>query len=117
MITCFQEINLISKHFGADINEVVDILEDKRRVRLNKPVHFPEIIGGHCLIPDTELLLSVYDSEFLHSIEGSNEARKKEIKNPDVYEEAEKVRRRADALEKELLGKLGRKGENSSLPS
>jgi hypothetical protein len=90
------------------------MLEDIHRVRLNKPIHFPGVIGGHCLIPNTELLLSVYDSKFLHLILESNEARKKEIKNHDVHEEVEKVRRRAEALEKELISKLGRKSQNSS---
>lgn len=106
MIACFQEMHRISRHFGADFNEVVDMLEDIHRLRLNKPLHYPSVIGGHCLIQNTELLQSVYDSEFLRLILESNEKRKEEIKDNEVYEEAEKVRKRTEILEKELMRKL-----------
>ncbi|MGQ9552214.1 MAG: GDP-mannose dehydrogenase, partial [Candidatus Bathycorpusculaceae bacterium] len=52
MIACFQEMHRISRHFNADFNEVVDMLEDIHRSRLNKPIHYPDVIGGHCLIPN-----------------------------------------------------------------
>jgi len=106
MIACFQEMHRISRHFGADFNEVVDMLEDIHRLRLNKPLHYPSVIGGHCLIQNTELLQSVYDSEFLRLILKSNEKRKEEIKDKKVYEEAENVRKRTEALEKELMRRL-----------
>jgi len=106
MIACFQEMHRISRHFGADFNEVVDMLEDIHRLRLNKPLHYPSVIGGHCLIQNTKLLQSVYDSEFLRLILKSNEKRKEEIKDKKVYEEAENVRKRTETLEKELMKKL-----------
>ncbi len=64
MIACFQEMHRISKAFDADFNETVDFLEDTHRVRFDD-LMFPGVIGGHCLIPNTELLLKSYDSEFL----------------------------------------------------
>jgi len=106
MIACFQEMHRISRHFKADFNEVVDMIEDIQRQRLNKPLHFPAVIGGHCLIPNTELLQSVYDSEFLRLILKSNEKRKEEIRNKDVSSEVEKIRKRSEALQKELMKKL-----------
>jgi UDP-N-acetyl-D-mannosaminuronate dehydrogenase len=106
MIACFQEMHRISRHYGADFDQVVDMLEDIHRLRLNKPLHYPSVIGGHCLIPNTELLLSVYDSEFLRLILNSNEKRKREIKDQTVSEEVEKVRKRAEALQEELMKKL-----------
>ncbi|MEM3730876.1 MAG: GDP-mannose dehydrogenase [Candidatus Bathyarchaeia archaeon] len=106
MIACFQEMHRISRHFKADFNEVVDMLEDIHRARLNKPLHFPDVIGGHCLIPNTELLLKSYDSEFLHLILKSNEKRKEEIKDETVRLEVEKVKKRVEALEKELSEKV-----------
>jgi UDP-N-acetyl-D-mannosaminuronate dehydrogenase len=106
MIVCFQEMHRISRHYGADFDDVVDMLEDIHRLRLNKPLHYPGVIGGHCLIPNTELLLSVYDSEFLRLILESNEKRKREIKDQNVSEEVEKVRKRAEALQEELMKKL-----------
>jgi hypothetical protein len=65
---------------------------------------FPGVIGGHCLIPNTELLLAAYDSEFLRLILESNEKRKEEVNDKTVKAEVEKVAARASALEKELTG-------------
>ena len=103
MIACFQEMHRISKAFNADFNETVDFLEDTHRLRFDRPVMFPGVIGGHCLIPNTELLLKSYDSEFLRLILESNQKRKEEIKDdPNVKAEAEKISARVQALEKEL---------------
>jgi UDP-N-acetyl-D-mannosaminuronate dehydrogenase len=102
MIACFQEMHRISRNFGAEFDDVVDFLEDTHRVRLDRPIMFPGFIGGHCLIPNTELLLQSYDSEFLRLILKSNQKRKEELKNKTVQKEAEKIADRAEALEKEL---------------
>jgi UDP-N-acetyl-D-mannosaminuronate dehydrogenase len=112
MIACFQEMHRISRAFGADFDETVDFLEDTHRLRFDRPVMFPGVIGGHCLIPNTELLLKAYDSEFLRLILESNEKRKEEIKDKTVKAEAEKVAARAEALEKEIT-----KQKNTSTPS
>jgi hypothetical protein len=95
----------MSRHFDADFDEAVDFLEDTHRLRLDRPIMFPGFIGGHCLIPNTGLLLNVYDSEFLRIILKSNEKRKEEIKDKSVKKEVEKVSKRAEALEKELMEK------------
>ncbi len=68
MIACFQEMHRISRSFEADFDEVVDFIEDTHRVRLDRPLMFPDFISGHCIIPNTELLLKSYNSEFLHLI-------------------------------------------------
>ena len=104
MIVCFQEMHRISKAFDADFNETVDFLEDTHRIRFDRPVMFPGVIGGHCLIPNTELMLKAYDSEFLRLILSSNERRKEEIKDKTVKAESDKVAARAQALERELTG-------------
>ncbi|MGO8807698.1 MAG: GDP-mannose dehydrogenase [Candidatus Bathyarchaeia archaeon] len=104
MIACFQEMHRISRAFGADFNETVDFLEDTHRVRFDRPVMFPGVIGGHCLIPNTELLLDAYDSDFLRLILKSNEKRKEEVKDEVVKAEVAKVAARAVALEKALAG-------------
>ena len=113
MIACFQETHRISKAFGADFDETVDFLEDTHRLRFDRPVMFPGVIGGHCLIPNTELLLKAYDSEFLRLILKSNEKRKEEVKDKTVKAEVQKVAARAEALEKELTGKKS-KGTSKS---
>jgi hypothetical protein len=53
-----------------------------------------------------EMLLKSYDSEFLQLILGSNEERKKEIRDEIIYAEVEKVRERAEVLQKKLVDKL-----------
>ena len=100
MVACFQEMHRISRHFGADFDDVVDFLEDDHRIRFDRPIMFPDVIGGHCLIPNTELLLKSYDSKFLRLILDSNERRKEEIKDKNVKDEVEKIRKRVEALEK-----------------
>jgi len=105
MIACFQEMHRISRHFDCDFDEAVDFLEDTHRLRLDRPIMFPGFIGGHCLIPNTELLLKVYDSEFLRLILKSNEKRKKEVEDKSVQKEVEKVSKKAKVLEKELMDK------------
>ena len=104
MIACFQEMHRISRAFDADFDEAVDFIEDTHKERFDRPVMFPGVIGGHCLIPNTELLLKSYDSELLRLILKSNEKRKEEIKDPTVKAEADKVAARAIALEKQLAG-------------
>ena len=104
MIACFQEMHRISRAFDAEFDEAVDFLEDTHKERFDSPVMFPGVIGGHCLIPNTELLLKSYDSEFLRLILKSNEKRKEEIKDATVKAEADKVAARAIALEKQLAG-------------
>jgi len=105
MIACFQEMHRISRAFDADFDEAVDFLEDTHRLRFDRPVMFPGVIGGHCLIPNTELLLKSYDSDFLRLILESNEKRKEEMKDETVKAEANKVAARAVALEKDLMDK------------
>ena len=102
MIACFQEMHRISRNFEADFDDVVDFLEDTHRVRLDRPIMFPGLIGGHCLIPNTELLLQSCDSPFLKLILKSNRKRKEELKDEKVQKEAEKIANRVEALEKEI---------------
>jgi UDP-N-acetyl-D-mannosaminuronate dehydrogenase len=105
MIACFQEMHRVSRACGANFDDAVDFLEDTHRVRLDRPIMFPGVIGGHCLIPNTELLLNAYDSEFLRLILKSNEKRKAEVKDETVRKEAEQVKVRAEALERDLMDK------------
>jgi UDP-N-acetyl-D-mannosaminuronate dehydrogenase len=111
MITCFQEMHRISRAFNADFNDTVDFLEDTHRQRYDRPIMFPGYIGGHCLIPNTELLLKAYDSDLLRLILKSNEKRREEMKNPQINAEAQIVAQRAIALEKALSGE-----KNLTLP-
>jgi UDP-N-acetyl-D-mannosaminuronate dehydrogenase len=107
MITCFQEMHRVSRHFEADFDNIVDFLEDTHKVRLDRPIMFPGFISGHCIIPNVELLLKTYDSEFLRLILKSNAKRKEEICEEDVKKEVEKIKERVERLEKELSERYG----------
>jgi UDP-N-acetyl-D-mannosaminuronate dehydrogenase len=106
MITCFQEMHRISRHFNTDFDDTVDFLEDTHRVRLDRPIMFPGVISGHCLIPNVELLLKKHDSAFLQLALKSNKERVEEVKDEGVRKELGRVRKRAETLEKELTAKV-----------
>jgi UDP-N-acetyl-D-mannosaminuronate dehydrogenase len=103
MITCFQEMHRISRHIGASFDDVVDFIEDTHRVRHDRPVMFPGVIGGHCQIQNTKLLMKTYDLKFLEIILESNDKRKEEIKDPKIVEEVEKIKKRVKTHEKQTL--------------
>jgi len=96
MIACFQEMHRISRHFEADFDDIVDFIEDTHRVGSDRPVMFPGVIGGHCVIPNTKLLLESFASEFLRLILESNEKRQEEIKDRNIQDEAEKIKKRIE---------------------
>jgi hypothetical protein len=81
----------ISRHFEADFDGVAGFLEDTHRVRLDRPVMFPDVMGGHCVIPNVRLLLNMYDSKFLRLILESNEKRKAEMEEKGIYQEVGKL--------------------------
>lgn len=107
MITYFQEIHRITRNYKAELDEIVACLEDVHRTRLDRPIWYPGVIGGHCLIQNLELLLNDYNSELLKQILKSNEKRKEEIKDKEVMGEVEKVKKRY----KDSLKELWRKNE------
>ena len=72
-------------------------------MRLDRPIHFLGVIGGHCVIPNAELLLKSYDSEFVRLLLRSNEKRKEEIRNREISQEVDKIRERVKRLGTELV--------------
>ena len=102
MIAWFQEMHRISRFFKANFIEVIDMLEDVHRVRFDRPIFYPGVIGGHCLIPNASLLLKVYSSKFVEAILESNEKRKHEVRDPSIVKEIEEVKNRVRRLEMEI---------------
>jgi UDP-N-acetyl-D-mannosaminuronate dehydrogenase len=102
MVACFQEMHRIGRHFEADFDGVAGFLEDTHRVRLDRPVMFPDVMGGHCVIPNVRLLLNMYDSKFLRLILESNEKRKAEMEERGIYQEVEKLKKRVETLQRDL---------------
>jgi hypothetical protein len=75
-------------------------------VRFDRPIMFPDVIGRHCVIPNVELLSETYDSKLLRLILESNEKRKEEIKDKEIREEVEKVKRIAEDLQRDMTKRL-----------
>ncbi len=103
MIAFFQEIHRISSKFGTDFEQIVDFLEDTHEVRFDRPIHFPGVIGGHCLISNAVLLSKSYDTEFIKLILKSNEKRKKEMEDPEIAGEAGKIKDKVKAFESKFI--------------
>ena len=92
MIACWQEIHRISKDLGADIKVVAEFIQEVHEVLGDRPLYYPDVIGGHCLIPNTRILAEIVDSDLLSFILKSNELRSEEIKDPKIAEEVEALK-------------------------
>lgn len=82
MIAWFQEIQRICKKFKVredEINYFFKTNEDNSEGKYPRPVFYPGVIRGHCVIPNAKLLDQMYPSTFVKAILESNEKRKKEI--------------------------------------
>ena len=87
MIACWQEIHRISRKLGADIRVVAEFVKEVHEVLGDRPLYYPDVIGGHCLIPNTKILANVVNSDLLTFILRSNELRSREVKDPEIAEE------------------------------
>jgi len=76
-----QEQKRMCDHFGVRYEDVVNEFENSRnmgleqidRVNVKMPILYPGVIGGHCVMPNVEILLQEYPSVFLKVIRDSNE--------------------------------------------
>jgi UDP-N-acetyl-D-mannosaminuronate dehydrogenase len=107
MIACFQEMHRITMSYNGDFNTVLDMMDEIQHVDFNKPLHYPDVIKRHCLIPNTELLLQAYPSPMLELILRSNDLRKIEITDKRVKSDVAKVKRRVTAFERERQLRIG----------
>jgi UDP-N-acetyl-D-mannosaminuronate dehydrogenase len=70
MIAWAQEVERYADQFGGSYDEIVSFYEE---IGFFPPVkYFPGTIGGHCVMPNIELLKRFADSEILDAIETSN---------------------------------------------
>jgi UDP-glucose 6-dehydrogenase len=82
MMSWFQEIHRICKHFEAQYDQVVEFIgSTEREGKQARPVFHPGVIGGHCIIPNAEKLRSVYQSRFAEALLESNRKRQQETDN------------------------------------
>ncbi len=87
MIAGWQEIHRVARKFNADIISIAEFVAEVHEVLRDRPIYYPDYIGGHCLIPNTEILNNVYPSKAWQFILESNKKRLEEIKNKTIKEE------------------------------
>jgi 3-hydroxyisobutyrate dehydrogenase-like beta-hydroxyacid dehydrogenase len=93
MIACWQEVHRIARMFKADIGVVAEFISEVHEVLRDRPVYYPDFIGGHCLIPNTRILHEITGSNLLEFILQSNEKRAEEMRDESIAKEVEKVKR------------------------
>ncbi len=108
MIVFFQKMqrlarkyNIVNPDLNIDFDETVDFIEDTHRQRHDRPVMFPNAIGGHCLLPNSKLMLSEFEPELLKLIIESNDQMTVEIEDPEVLAQIKKITNRVASFEKE----------------
>jgi UDP-N-acetyl-D-mannosaminuronate dehydrogenase len=70
LIAWAQEIERYCDRLGPDYGEVASFYEE---IRFLPPVkYFPGVIGGHCVMPNIEILSTLFDSTILKAIQASN---------------------------------------------
>jgi UDP-N-acetyl-D-mannosaminuronate dehydrogenase len=70
LIAWAQEVERYSDLIGLDYDEVVSFYEE---IRFFPPVKYePGVIGGHCVMPNIEILARIVDSDLLRAIRASN---------------------------------------------
>lgn len=94
MISAFQEFHRIAHKFGADFDHAIDIIDDTNAELGDRPIFYPDVIGGHCLIPNTRLLLLASDSKLCEFVLWSNDLRRSEKKSKRIVKEIEKIKER-----------------------
>ena len=108
MIVFFQKMNRLTRKYSEvnpdlkiSFDETVDFIEDTHRQRHDRPVMYPGVIGGHCLLPNSKLMLGELEPEMLEFIMESNELEIEEMKDPEIAAETQKVAKRVSKFEGE----------------
>ena len=75
LIAWAQEVERYCKEVGADYDEVVSFYEE---IKFFPPVkYFPGVIGGHCVMPNIDILRQKFPSELLQAVVESNRLKEK----------------------------------------
>lgn len=70
LIAWAQEVERYADQFSLNYDEIVSFYEE---IKYLPPVKFfPGVIGGHCVMPNIEILKTIFDSDLLDAIDESN---------------------------------------------
>ncbi|MGH9343931.1 MAG: hypothetical protein ACRD19_09245, partial [Terriglobia bacterium] len=89
LIAWAQEMNRFAVAVDADYLEVGKFFREI--AYLPKVLFQPGIIGGHCVMPNIELLQRRFQSDFLETMKASNEARKAELAEQEKQSAGERL--------------------------
>ena len=92
LISAWHEIHRIALKFNADLEVIARFVGEVHDVLGDRPVYYPDIIGGHCLIPNTKILSDLYRSKLLEFILESNEMRRYEIKDHKIRKDIARIK-------------------------
>jgi UDP-N-acetyl-D-mannosaminuronate dehydrogenase len=84
LIAWFQEIHRICRKFDLNDEEINEFFRTNERGsggRHPRPVFYPGVILGHCVIPNAKMLKEAYPSPFVEILLESNEKREKEVRS------------------------------------
>lgn len=95
-MACWQEFHRVTRQFGVELDNVADMVDDTGRQKNNQYslLWFPDVIGGHCLMPNLKILANDFKSKLFDSVIKSNEKRKTEVKDVVIHSEINKLRER-----------------------
>jgi UDP-N-acetyl-D-mannosaminuronate dehydrogenase len=96
MITFFNEFHRMAQYYSAKFPEIVDGMIKIYEPNQNKPIWYPSVIEGHCIMQNIDLLLQSYKAGFLEYIKESNELRKEEIKDFDIIADINVIKKLHD---------------------
>ena len=75
-----QDLDRYARRVGADYDQAINFFEEVEF--LPRPRYFPGVIGGHCVIPNIQLLRKLAGSPLLDAILESNSLRASELEPP-----------------------------------
>ncbi|MCS7136372.1 MAG: GDP-mannose dehydrogenase [Nitrososphaerota archaeon] len=93
MITSWHEVHRIAMRFGADVDVIAEFVSEVHEVLKDRPIYYPDVIGGHCLIQNTEILFKQTGSRLLDFVLESNKKRVEEVADDKVLEGIEKLKK------------------------
>jgi UDP-N-acetyl-D-mannosaminuronate dehydrogenase len=81
LIAWAQEVERYCKDLGANYDEVISFYEE---IKFFPPVkYFPGMIGGHCVMPNIDILLQKFPSGLLQAVVESNRLKEKSLGQED----------------------------------
>jgi UDP-glucose 6-dehydrogenase len=79
LIAFAQELNRFAQQAGAEYDEIIGFFEEVDFLPRSR--YFPGFIGGHCVIPNIQLLRKLRESPLLNAVVESNAQRARELES------------------------------------